>query len=426
MKIESLLEDLDGADPARASAAAAWLTAEGEAVVPELLAAVATVRASAGLKPYARALALIGPPAFDALVAAGRREEVGGWLLGRLLTAFDERCADRYAALASDPDYGTSGDGFSGLLRLSTESEAGLRALVECYARGRVAPYKADDYARRMHDSFRPRLRALRRDPEESPRTRRGAMAALVAGGGADALDERDRAAIERLIRVKIPHETPTAPSNELCGWWMAVPAASYEGLFTALDLHDRRPVTCAAGEAAVEGREIQVPDAGEADGTKSVGRVFITPELDGWRLVFGPFDLLVGDFWDGMVETVERVSAHCGQAQFFFLDDAGGSDVWLVAENGGVVRQFAAESEPEWEGDPLPWETLAVDDPEYDPDYDDAPANAGTAGARSACAQLSVDPNLVGPGTEVRGHGWLALTAPGVGHGAFPGRLPL
>ncbi|MFB7105418.1 hypothetical protein [Streptomyces hydrogenans] len=426
MKIESLLEDLDGADPARAEAAAAWLTAEGGSVVTELLAEVAAVRGSAGLKPYTRALGLIGPPAFDALVEAGRREEVAGWLLGRLLTAFDERCADRYAALASDPDYGTSGNGFSGLLRLTTESEAGLRALVECYARGRVAPYKADDYARRTHASFRPRLRALRRDPAESPRTRRGAMAALVAGGGADALDERDRAAIERLIRVKIPHETPAAPSNELSGWWMAVPAASYEGLFTALDLHDPRPVTCAAGEAAIEGRELQVPDGGETGGTRSVGRVFITPELDGWRLVFGPFDLLVGDFWDGMVETVERVSAHCGQAQFFFLDDAGGSDVWLVAEDGRVIRQFAAESEPEWEGDPLPWETLAVDDPDFDPEYDDAPTNAGTAGARSACAHLSVDPNAVGPGTEARGHGWLALTAPGVGHGAFPGRLPL
>ncbi|MFC9491704.1 hypothetical protein ACFTZM_37285, partial [Streptomyces hydrogenans] len=212
----------------------------------------------------------------------------------------------------------------------------------------------------------------------------------------------------------------------ELSGWWMAVPAASYEGLFTALDLHDPRPVTCAAGEAAIEGRELQVPDGGETGGTRSVGRVFITPELDGWRLVFGPFDLLVGDFWDGMVETVERVSAHCGQAQFFFLDDAGGSDVWLVAEDGRVIRQFAAESEPEWEGDPLPWETLAVDDPDFDPEYDDAPPNAGTAGARSACAHLSVDPNAVGPGTEARGHGWLALTAPGVGHGAFPGRLPL
>ncbi|MET9730565.1 hypothetical protein ABZZ79_07865 [Streptomyces sp. NPDC006458] len=97
---------------------------------------------------------------------------------------------------------------------------------------------------------------------------------------------------------------------------------------------------------------------------------------------------------------------------------------MWFVAENGRVIRRYAAESDPEWEGDPLPWETLAVDDPEFDPEYDEAPANAGTTGARSACAYLSVDPGEVGPDTVTRGHGWLAVTAPGVGHGAFPGTL--
>ncbi|MFE0132541.1 hypothetical protein ACFWY6_13375, partial [Streptomyces sp. NPDC059037] len=52
---------------------------------------------------------------------------------------------------------------------------------------------------------------------------------------------------------------------------------------------------------------------------------------------------------------------------------------------------------------------------------YDDAPPNAGTAGARTACGHLSVDPDMVGSGTETRGHGWLALTSPHAGHGAFP-----
>ncbi|MGW0396095.1 hypothetical protein ACWDYJ_35595 [Streptomyces sp. NPDC003042] len=85
-------------------------------------------------------------------------------------------------------------------------------------------------------------------------------------------------------------------------------------------------------------------------------------------------------------------------------------------------IRQYAAEGDPEWEGDPLPWETLAVDEPGFDPEYDEA--NAGTTGARSACGSLSVEPGEVGPDTEVRGHGWLALTAAGVSHGAFPGTL--
>ncbi|MGW5425106.1 hypothetical protein [Streptomyces sp. NPDC003943] len=423
MKIESLVEDLESDDALRAEAAATRLVEQADTVVPALLRDLASVQRTVDLQPVMRVLRLIGPPAFDMLLAAWSRKEVTNWQVGRLLGAFDDRCADQYAALAATPDHGRSGDGFQGLLRLRSDSETGLRALVETYARGRLVPYKAADYARLLHDSFRLRLRSLRRDPEASPRTRRGAMAALVAGGGADALDERDRAAIERLIRVKIPHEVPRLPSSTLSGWWMAVPGATYEGVFEALDLHDRRPVTIAAGVEASESREIQVPGQ---DGTdRTVGRVFVTPEVDGWRLVFGPFDLLVGDDpWDGMIETVERISAHCGQAQLFFLDDAGGSDVWMVAVDGQVVRRYAAESDPEWEGDPLPWETLAVDDPDFDPEYDEAPPNAGTTGARSACAYLSVDPGEVGPDNEVRGHGWLALTAPDVGHGAFPGTL--
>ncbi|WP_406458587.1 hypothetical protein OG782_36600 [Streptomyces sp. NBC_00876] len=418
MKIESLLEDRDSEDAARVDAAAARLAEHADSVVPELLRGVAGVQRTAGLQPVMRALSLIGPPAFDGVLAAWRRKEVTDWQAGRLLRVFDESSADQYAALAADPDYGKSSSGFQGLIRLRVDSEAGLMGLVRTFAGGRVVPYKASDYARLLHESFRPRLRSLRHDPAASPRIRRGAMAALVAGGGADALDDRDRAALERLIRVKILDEVPTLPSSVLSGWWMAVPGASYEGVFEALGLHDRRPVTVAAGVEAAEGRLLG------QDGPDSVGRAFVTPELDGWRLVFGPFDLLVGDPWDDMIETVERVSVHCGHAQLFFLDDAGGSDVWIVAENGRVIRQYAAESDPEWEGDPLPWETLAGDDPDADPEYDHVPSNAGTAGARSACGHLSVDPDEVGPGTDVRGHGWLALTAPDVGHGAFPGTL--
>ncbi|MFF4012577.1 hypothetical protein [Streptomyces sp. NPDC001717] len=252
---------------------------------------------------------------------------------------------------------GASGNGFAGLVRLRTDSDAGLRALVECCASRRPTPYKADDYALLTHEAYRTTLRALRRDPAASPRTRRGAMAALVAGGGADGLDARDLAAIERLIRVQIADETPSAPSPQLSGWWLAVPGASYEGLFGALDLHHRRPITCATGVEA-SGREIRVP----------------VPGGDGDRRDRGP--------------------CLCHP--------------------------------PEWDGDPLPWETHAVDDPDFDPEYDDAPPNAGTAGARTACGHLSVDPAMVGSGTETRGHGWLALTSPHAGHGAFPGILPL
>ncbi|MFD0339606.1 hypothetical protein ACFVH0_13050 [Streptomyces sp. NPDC127117] len=304
MEIETLLEDLRSDDAARVEAAAAQLAEQAESVVPELLRGMAGVQRTADLQPVMRALRHIGPPAFDGVLAAWRCKEVTDWQAGRLLQVFDERSADQYAALAADPDRGSSSNGFQGLVRLRVDSEAGLMALVGSFARGRLVPYKASDYARLLHDSFRPRLRSLRRDPAASPKVRRGAMAALVAGGGGDALDDRDRAAVERLIRVKIPGEVPELPSSILSGWWMAVPGASYEGVFEALGLHDRRPVTVAAGVQAAESQSIQVPGQDGAD--HSVGRAFVTPELDGWRLVFGPFDQLVGDPWDSMIETVE------------------------------------------------------------------------------------------------------------------------
>ncbi|WP_031173394.1 hypothetical protein [Streptomyces durhamensis] len=116
-------------------------------------------------------------------------------------------------------------------------------------------------------------------------------MAALVAGGGADALDDRDRAAVERLIRVKIPHETPRIPSSTLSGWWMAVPGASYEGVFEALGLHDRRPVTVAAGVQAAESQETRIP--GPNGAARTVGRGEVGPDTEvrghGWLALTAP-----------------------------------------------------------------------------------------------------------------------------------------
>ncbi|MER8000860.1 hypothetical protein [Streptomyces sp. NPDC095613] len=33
------------------------------------------------------------------------------------------------------------------------------------------------------------------------------------------------------------------------------------------------------------------------------------------------------------------------------------------------------------------------------------------------ACGRLSVDPRAIGAATRVRGHGWLSLSRPGIGH---------
>ncbi|MEU9117029.1 hypothetical protein AB0D04_36060 [Streptomyces sp. NPDC048483] len=226
----------------------------------------------------------------------------------------------------------------------------------------------------------------------------------LVAAGFIDRLTPRDKALLERRVRIKSAGTEPFPLYPR--GWWYAVPGATYEGLFSALDLHDRFPVTLFEG-TYVEDR----PWRGSAL------PVFITPELDGWRLIYGNLESAIDDDWDAFMGAVERLSVHCGQAQMFYEDTAGGSDIWVVAENGRIRRRFAAESDPEWEGDPLPWEVLRADEEDFDPEYDEAEPNEGTVRAAEACGRLSVDPTAIGPATRMRGHGWLALCAADTGH---------
>jgi hypothetical protein len=229
-------------------------------------------------------------------------------------------------------------------------------------------------------------------------------LGALMEAGFTDRLSERERILLARRALLKSCYEEPSPVVSE--SWWFAVPGERYEGLFTALDLHDRFPVTLGEGADVVRlpCRPGAVP-------------VFVTPELDGWRLIFGNLDYVVGIDWDEWMSTVERLSSHCGEAQMFFEDDAGGSNVWVVADQGRIRRRYTREDDPEWVGEPLPWEDLLVDDDNFNPEYDAADPNEGTADAATACRLLSVDPTRIGADTQIRGHGWLALSAPGVGH---------
>ncbi|MFJ7072241.1 hypothetical protein [Streptomyces sp. NPDC098781] len=231
--------------------------------------------------------------------------------------------------------------------------------------------------------------------------TRASRFRALLDTGFMDRLTAREKRVLER--RADLAGAGEKAAPVDPRGWWYAVPANAYEGVFEVLGLHDRFPCTLAEG-AGVE-------DMRHRPGAMPV---FITPELDGWRLVFGNLDSVVGVDWDDWMGTVERLSSRCGQAQMFFMDDAGGSDVWVVAEQGTIRRRYAAESDPEWIGAPLAWEEPGTEGEDFDGDGLDA---EGTAGAAEACGALSVDPAEIGATTEVRAHGWLALSAPGIGH---------
>lgn len=245
---------------------------------------------------------------------------------------------------------------------------------------------------------------------------RRHALHALAMIGAGDELSDRDRRALERLVRIKLPDDRPL---DHHCPFqWIAVPAAAYEGVFEALGLYDRVPATMAMGMSAMlyDTAVITGPDGGET----TVHRAFVTPEFAGWRMVFGgPVHRCAEE------EVLARVSEHCGQAHFYVRDAYDDEHGWAIAEQGRVVRSYQTYREPAWTGEPMSWETPQTEDEHGEPGMYEPNASCETS-ANDVAETLTVDPEQIDEDTPMTGHGWLAVTAPGVGNGPFPGALEI
>ncbi|MFJ2090979.1 HEAT repeat domain-containing protein [Streptomyces sp. NPDC087901] len=406
-----------GRDKELTARAVRRLAEPGAAAAPGLVAALGTVSRQAmwGLRDSLR---LIGPAAFDAAVAArARAEKVPDWWeLGHVLRGFDERCFPQYVAALSHPMKEIRRQALWGLQNLGDSATAAVVDVIPFLDDAdRYTRYQAEKTIRAIGRQSGPVLRGIRR--EGPAYLRRHALSALSLIGGEAEIDERDRRALERLVRIKVAEDIPESlPEHR----WLAVPGATYEGLFAAVGLHDRRPCTVSMGQAAMEDDVALV--AGPDGVERAVYRVFVTPELDGWRLVYA--DTPLGEMhWD-VDDLLRRISAACGQAQYFFQDDHSDSMVWALAVDGEVRRSYWRYGEPEWRGVPLDWEQPLGADPDFDPDDDHEPNATQASSVDSAARELSLDPTGVGEQTPMRGHGWLAVTEEGVGHGPFTGAL--
>lgn len=248
-------------------------------------------------------------------------------------------------------------------------------------------------------------------------RLRRAALRALADLGGGDLLDGKDIQAVERLVSVKLAEEEE---ADLPVGRWLAVPHAKAEEIVEALDLHDPRPVTVAMGVAASVRSQNSV-EYRDAEGATATGyRVFITPEFDGWRLVYG--DDFINDRW---ADAVQRLSARCREAHFYLVDDFDGAKIWWVAENGHDRRGYRTYGDPQWIGEPMPFEVSLMSD---DPDdlFDDAEDySEGVTDPENVASWISIPPTTTGT-AERSGHGYLAVTDPQVGHGRFRGALTI
>ncbi|MFJ8538603.1 hypothetical protein [Streptomyces sp. NPDC093591] len=272
----------------------------------------------------------------------------------------------------------------------------------------------------RMGEAAVPRLQQIRR--QGPGQLRAPALRALADVSGSRDFDAKDLGAVERLIRTKLLDERPvTIPT---AGRWIAFPADQLDTVVSVWGLHDLRAATTAMGLAAAT----VAPDTADfttADGSSATAyRVFITPEFKNWRLLYG------NSFLDqlGGHELAEKASEQCGEAHFYTIDPYHNADVWWVARNGEVVRGYATYGDPEWVGDPLPFEVEFIemdeDDLWYDP-YFAEKYSEGVTDAHKAAEELSVEPGPVRE-RDTHGHGWLATTHPDVPTSHFKGALPI
>lgn len=285
--------------------------------------------------------------------------------------------------------------------------------------------FSAESVLKRLGDQALPRLREIRR---QGPGRLRGkALETLVDLGGAEALDDADRRAVERLVRIKLLDELPVSLPLD-AGRWLAFPADRLDDAVSALGLHNLRPVTTVLGVDAVTRATDSMEFQDSRGETQTVYRVFITPEFENWRedLPIRNWRMVWGnafvDELDGFT-LADRLSERCGEAHFYCIDPYHSAENWYVARDGRRVRSYGTYDYPEFRGEPLPFEISYIEDAKEE-DGDSAWAE-GVIWAGTAADNLSVEPGPM-PADDTHGHGWLATTHPDVPNSRFKGALPV
>lgn len=405
-----LIERLRDGDPRQQEAATDTLVGAGAAAVGPLLTALCAEDSWVAERTYGDVLRRIGDAAFWPLVDAIATAESWSQVVsaGTVLEGLQ----------VSDPAM---------YLEALRHPSAAVRNRTLCVfqAMGEQAlPYAAElltyvgdpdenvqgralEALRAMGPGAVPVLRRIRRS---ASRSRRLALTALADGWGWAGLDATDRAVVRRLIDVKRIHEVPE--SMALCGRWYAVRTSDQAAVLEAFGLSDPVPVTMRLGEAAWHNDHHNFHAEGGTHG-------YVTPVLDGWTLVFGEPSAdaplaLAEDDGNAMAVALSR---RFGAAHWYMTFE--GCTGWCLAEDGQIVRYYDNEKPENQIGPPHPAERDHLREPDEDERAEfEAESSPGVlisdAWATDVAGAASVDPEALGPHTQVTGHGVLALTAAG------------
>ncbi|MFI7278064.1 HEAT repeat domain-containing protein [Streptomyces sp. NPDC049879] len=425
--MDRLVRALAAPDTRRDAADA--LAGLGAAAVPPVLRELTDEDSPVEWSTSAMLLRRLGAAAFDAVVrclAVAGAPEVRrrlAWTLAGYGTAL----LDRYVAALSHPAAIVREKAAIGVQYCGADGFPAVPALLSL-----LDDEDADVASRAgfVLAQFGPRvIPVMRRIRAEGPgRQRAGALAVLASVGGEAALSERDRAAVERLIRVKLTGDRPRAP--ETC-WlhWIAVPTGDQAGVMAELGLSRPRRVTFALGNDVVDA------DSHERD----LRRVFVTPELDGWTFVIGSWcDPADDERRADVARLCVALSERYGRAQAYSFSEQDDASGWLVAEGGTVLRHWwtaDGEDVPDEDadrargviGDPLPCEVArrAAIEAENAGEPEDIEGEWSWAlreMAPEVAAAMGLSPLDITEDTPVRGTGVVALTPRGGGGEAFLG----
>lgn len=194
---------------------------------------------------------------------------------------------------------------------------------------------------------------------------------------------------------------------------WLAVRAASAEALLAALDLSDPAPVSWRRGVGAVCGDYWDF----DAPLQSSLSRVFISPEIGGWRLAIGGW-LGGADLERLGAETARfcrRLSKEFDDAHAFTTQGRMDWYSWCLARDGSVFRRFFwADDEPLVDkGRPTPIEARSREEAVGRP----GGWSPSESLVMALAAEYSIDPGRLASMQSV-GQGFLAVTAWGRKHG--------
>ena len=125
--------------------------------------------------------------------------------------------------------------------------------------------------------------------------------------------------------------------------YWIAVPTGDQAGVMASLGLARPVPVTFAEAQAVID-----EDGHGEAeDNPDGLARVYVSPEIEGWTLVIGPWcDPCSTDRSDEVLRLCADLSTRYGAAQAYYFGAQGDGSAWLIAEHGVVVRRYCETGE--------------------------------------------------------------------------------